>query len=103
MAYSLSFSDSFFFPDCPIEDIEISDEPTTVLQAVMSIDRETRALIARDLLGSAGAAEWYADQEGFIYEVMDKIRETDTCDDLSSPITVYIDPDGDYSVTVYED
>lgn len=103
MSYSLSFSESFFVPDIPFDEIEPSDEPTTVLQAVMGLDRESRILIARDVLGSAGAAEWYADQDEFIWDVMDKIRETDTCDDLSSPITVYIDSDGFYSVTVYED
>lgn len=104
MAYSLSFSDSFYYPDTPLEEIKPSDEPTTVLQAVMSLDRETRIEIAREVLGSAGAAEWYAEQEEFIYDVMDLIRETDTCDNLfSTPVTVYLDKAGLYSVTVYGD
>lgn len=103
MAYSLSFSESFFCPEVPFEEIEPSDEPTTVLQAIMSLDRKTRIEIARDIFGHMGLQGLYADSEEFIWDVMDKVRETDTCDDLSSPVTVYIDPDGWYSVTVYED
>lgn len=103
MAYSLSFSESFFCPEVPFEEIEPSDEPTTVLQAIISLDRETRIEIARECLAFTGHYSAYVDTEEFIWDVMDKIRETDTCDDLSSPVTVYIDPDCWYSVTAYED
>jgi hypothetical protein len=33
---------------------------------------------------------------------MQKIRETDTCGDLRSPVDVWIDPEGYYRVMVHE-
>ena len=35
--------------------------------------------------------------------VMDRIRETNTCGNLNSPVEVYIDPQGIHSVLVWED
>jgi len=99
MSYGLSFSDSFFWPD--LDTVEPSDEPTTVFQAVISLPRSERLEIAQNVLG-VESPEFYVDSEEFDFDVMERIRETDTCDDLCSPITVYIDAEGYYSVTVYE-
>jgi hypothetical protein len=37
-----------------------------------------------------------------IYTVMDKIRETNTCGSLSSPVDVWIDEEGYFTVDVYD-
>lgn len=104
MSYSLSFSYSFYWPDpeTPFEEIEPSDKPTSVFQAIKSLHRDIRVEIARELFGSRRHAEYYADSEEFALDVMDMIRETDSCDNLfSTPVTVYIDQAGFYTVTVY--
>ncbi len=100
----LSFSEEFFSGsgEYDLYSIPESDEPASVLQAIISLPREDRIGIARDLFG-AKDPEFYVDSEGFPFDVLDMVRETDCCDDYVSPITVYIDPEQRYSVTVYED
>ena len=34
--------------------------------------------------------------------VLEKVRETDTCRDLRSPVEVYVDPEGYHTVRVYD-
>lgn len=34
--------------------------------------------------------------------VLEKIQETNTCESLGVPVIVYIDPDGNYSVDVWD-
>jgi hypothetical protein len=102
MAYGLSFSEAFFVGEGDIYEIEPSDRPTNVFQAIISLPRSERVEIAREVLGSA-YPERVCDSEYFAFDVLEKIRENNTCDDLSSPVTVYIDRGGWYSVTVYDD
>lgn len=102
--YGLSFSEEFFNGTEDYFDIEPSDRPTSVLQALVSLDEQVCRDIARDVLGVAeDCIEFAIRSETFEHDVMEKIRETDLCDTLSSPITVYIDSDQNYSVTVYEE
>ncbi len=103
MAYSLSFSEAFFTGDGEYDYYEMpqSERPTNVLQAIISQPREWQLLVAVDVLGCKPEnAEFYVDSESFPADVLDRIREYDTCDDLSSPVEVYLDEF--YSVTVYE-
>lgn len=103
MAYSLSFSEEFFSGDGEYDYYEMpaSERPTNVLQAIISQPREWMLDVAVDVLGCERRnAEFYVDSESFAADVLDRVREYDTCDDLSSPITVYLDEF--YSVTVYE-
>lgn len=102
MAYDLSFSESFF--SGPDYYPEKSDRPTTVMQAIESLSDEEKIAIAVNVLGAdPDSAHLCVDSESFNHDVMEEIRKTNTCDTLSSPITVYIDKDGWYSVTVYEE
>jgi hypothetical protein len=58
--------------------------------------------IARDVLKSPHPVLATL-SESFEFDVLEKVRETDLCDDLRSPVTVYIDADQWYSVTIYDD
>jgi len=100
---SLSFTEEFFFGSGEHDYYSIpeSDEPASVIQAIVSLPREIQIEIARDLFGSE-SPEFYADSECFPFDVLEMVRETDLCDGCVSPITVYIDPEQRYSVTVYE-
>lgn len=105
MAMCLSFSEEFFSGDGTYDYYEMppSDRPTNVLQAIRSLDDETRKGIAKDVLGiDEENLDFAINAETFDMDVLDKIRENDSCDDASSPVTVYIDRHGWYSVTVYE-
>ncbi len=101
--YGLSFSEEFFSGDDEVDlyNISPSERPTFVLQAIISLDRKVQIEIARDVMG-ASDPEFYVDDESFPFDVLERVRETDLCDSLESPITVYIDEDQVYSVEVYE-
>lgn len=104
--FSLSFSNEFFYGDGTEDYYSMppSERPTNVHQALVSLDDEERKNIARDVLGAKeDCIEFYIHAETFESDVMEKIKETDTCDTLSSPIRVYIDSEQNYSVKVYEE
>jgi hypothetical protein len=92
----LSFSEEFFYAEGegPFSLPPPSDRPASVCQALVSMpEAEFRACCDR-----VGV---HPDGEAVINDLIDVIRRTDSCDDYSTPVTVYIDEDGDFSVTVY--
>ncbi len=93
----LSFSEDFFVG----YDLRPSETPTSIAQAVNSLSLELRTEIAREVFG-AEDPEAYAECETFTYDVIEKVKETDLCDDYDVPVTVYIDPDQFYSLTIYD-
>ena len=101
MSYSLSFSESFFTDETFPYETEPSDRPTTVYQAIISLPLADKVAIAREVLCSPHPV-MCVQSESFACDVLDKIRETDTCAGLSSPVEVFIDPEGWYSVLVYD-
>ena len=95
VSYALSFSPQFFLADDP-DVIKRSERPTCVYQALLSMRQETWDAMARDVFGCDPAR---LDP----FTVMDKVRETDTCSNLDSPVQVWIDAEGWYDVLVYEE
>ena len=93
MAFSLSFSPEFY-GDC--YNAQPSDRPTTVADALASMSDEQWESMAQDVFGCSG--EYLG-----IEDVMAEIEETDTCSDLSSPVSVWIDDDGYFTVDVYDE
>ncbi len=94
MSYSLSFSDSFYCegdPDCLMP----SDRPTCVYQAILSIQDDQCNQIAREVFG-------IDPQHLDPMAVLDRVRQTNTCSDLESPVQVWIDPQGSFDVLVYD-
>lgn len=111
MSYSLSFSEDFFSgtPDGEIggDDIHklypVTARPQCVVQALVSLESrepaEFRGMVKK-ALGYTLPDEQPADETVF-WELLEKVREYDTCDTLSPPIKVYV-CEGEY-VIVYED
>jgi hypothetical protein len=101
-AFELSFSPEFFFaegepydggPDVPTR------RPISVWSAIESLrlgDPERWATMAQEVFG--------VDPQYLTPEtVLEKVQETNTCGTLSSPVDVYIDPEGYFTVRVYDD
>ena len=101
MSYSLSFSPEFFTDETFPYDTEPSNRPTTVYQAILSLPKRDQVAIAREVLKSPHPV-LHVMSESFAADVLDRVRETDSCADLSSPVEVYIDAEGWYSVLVYD-
>ncbi len=94
VAYSLSFSEAFYC-DGDLDAIRPSKRPLSVYQAILSIRRGEWEQIARDVFGA------HPDRLDPL-AVLDRIRETNTCSNLESPVWVWIDRDGDYQVPVHD-
>lgn len=103
MSYSLSFSPEFFYAEGEPYDradlaLNAEGEPYSVYSAICLMS-EKRKLdwnrMAREVFGCKG--------EHLTAEaVLEKIQETDTCGTLSSPVDVWIDSEGYYTVDVHE-
>ncbi len=94
MAYALSFSDEFFLPDVP-DAIQPEERPTSVYAALLSMRQETWDRMACDVFA--------IDPEQLDpLTVLDRIRETNTCSNLDSPVQVWIDAEGWFDVLVYD-
>lgn len=98
MAFELSFAEDFFWGDGMDGDYgwqEKSDHPTSVAQALFSMPEEEWNEMVKEVFG--------CDPEFVDVEtVMEKVRDTNTCTDLSPPVEVWIDEEGWYKVQVYE-
>lgn len=95
MTYALSFSERFFLSR-DSETVRPSPQPTCVYQALLSMRQETWDAMVRDVFGGHPA-------QLDALTVLEKIRETDTCSNLDSPVQVWIDPEGRYDVLVYDE
>jgi hypothetical protein len=93
MPFSLSFGESFY----NLDTLEPTDpcKPRSVFEAleVMQDDdwNEMCAIVFPDVPVD------HIDIE----DVMNVIRETDTCTNLDRPVEVWIDPEGDFKIDVY--
>ncbi len=72
-----------------------TSRPTSVSQALSNLSRETWSKLASEVFHCEPK---YFDTE----TVLQKIAETNTCLNLDSPVEVAIDPDGDFTVLVYD-
>lgn len=96
MAYELSFT-SDFFGDCynsakPDEGCN----PITVCEALMAMPEQDWADMCRDVF----------DCEPEFVELdtaLQKVIETNTCSNLDSPVEVWIDDEGFWTIQVFED
>ena len=97
MAYALSFAPEFFWGDGSIapEDLPRSDQPTCVYQAILSLPDDQWAALARDVFDCKPDD---LDPE----TVLCRVQETNTCRNLDSPVEIYVDPDGYYTLFIHE-
>ena len=104
MTFALSFSPEFFLAEgepYDRKDIAVNDkgEPISVYSALcMMYDNEPEKwkALARDVYGLAPGK--FLDPE----TVLTTVQETNTCTNLSSPVEVWIDKNGDYRIKVYD-
>lgn len=101
-SYELSFSPEFFFaegepydggPDLP------ALRPISVWSAIETMrmtDPNEWALLAKDVFGLNNPNHLTPEA------VLEKVQETNTCSNLSSPVRVWIDPEGYFQVRVYD-
>lgn len=99
MSFDLSFSGEFFYGegyslDGPYP--EVSTRPTSVLQALISLSAEEQAELREELEVDDVVAF-----DGLIAILFDKVRETNTCTNLDSPVEVWIDSQGWHTINVY--
>jgi len=96
MAFDLSFAPEFFVGPHDLEGVEFDPErPTSVYQAVSTMSDEDWWRMADEVFDGRPP------ELVTVEMVMEKIRETNACRDLRSPVEVYIDPDGWHSVRVF--
>jgi len=97
MAFDLSFAPEFFIGPYDLETIDFDkDRPTSVYQAIRALSDEEFEDIAREVFNL----------EPDMVDtsmILDKIIETNTCTDLRSPVDVWIDDEGYYTVRVYDE
>ena len=94
MTHALNFSGDFFLHDDP-ESITPSERPVSLYQAIVSIEKETWRDLARHVFGVAPER---LDADA----VFRRAIETDACGNPVSPVDVWIDPEGDYTVLVHD-
>ena len=97
VAYPLTFSTDFFWNENADSTKPRTHEkrPSSVEQALLQLSGETWAQIANDVFQCEPE---YLDME----TVLRKIEETNTCLNLDPPVEVCIDPDGEFTVLVYD-
>lgn len=98
MAYSLSFSPEFYVGPHDLDgsiDFSKLERPSSVYQAIMAMDDDDFAEMAREVFGCEPE---FVDAD----MVMVKIEETNTCGDLRAPVDVWIDEEGYFTVEVYD-
>lgn len=100
MSFDLNFSEEFFYNVSePYDSNEpIKDKPTSVWEAICHCQQKDPMKwehIANDVFKLASG---YSLSEE---SVMNKIRETNTCSNLDSPVQVWIDSQGFFTLSVY--
>ena len=110
--YSLSFAEDFFIGDegcdCPLCELYVvSRRPQNVMQALISMEKLAPArfrTMVKEVLGydlPHTLPMFKLCDETVFWDLLEKVRQYNTCDTLSSPIQVYLNDD--HYVTVYED
>lgn len=105
MSYELSFSHGFFQTEH--DDNKSAEEytrqeldrPTTLIRAIRAW-REYDADEFEDYVN-----DYYGGDPDFVsdLDVLDMAIETNRCDNIDSPVSVWIDPEGLYKVQVYDE
>ncbi len=103
MSFELSFSEDFFTGEYGHE------QPCSILEAAERLTPDERQRLAKDLAlwqfpdNHAGRdSKIWPTCESFAWDLVDLARQINTCDQLSSPVTVYLDPDGWSGLDVYD-
>ena len=94
MSYALSFSTDFLVGDDP--EIQPSLLPTSVLQAIFSLSEQERQQLAHEVFGMS--PEFLSTEI-----ILDRVIATNTCENLDSPVRVWIDDAGLHTLLIHDD
>ncbi len=93
--YELSFATEFFYRN---ESEDSTDgEPRSLLEAIMNMDADEYVQMTQDVLGWMDTSDFRCGA----YAVVDRAREVDSCSNLTSPVEVWLDAQGEWKVDVY--
>lgn len=102
MSYSLGFSPEFFLAEGEPYDrsdlaLNSDGNPISVYSAIAKLRKDSKAWeeLARNVFNCG--PEFLTEET-----VLGKIWETDTCRNLTVPVEVYIDPEFNFSVKVWD-
>lgn len=104
MAYDLSFSPEFFMLPGELYDgaeYPHGDRPYSVLGALRAMDPEDRCQMIEHLFWDMYAYAGPYDPEDCEI-LLERIQKTNTCSNLNSPVEVWIDPEGHWTIKVYD-
>ena len=93
MTYALSFSNDFLMGDG--SELNPASHPNSVLQAILSLTEQERIQLARGLFG---VSPDHLSAEA----ILDRVIDTNTCENLDSPVRVWMDEAGVHTVLVYD-
>lgn len=91
MSFDLSFSPEFYYSEDPVIDL---DKPYSVEMAIHAMSTADHVALAQAL----GIDPKYLTTD----QIMELIRTTNTCTDLTSPVEVWIDSGGYHKIDVHE-
>jgi len=99
MSFDLDVSPEFYWGegyslDGPYP--EVSERPTSVLQALVSLSAEEQAELREEFEIPSEAPF-----DALIARLFELVQETNTCTNLDSPVEVWIDSEGWHTVRVY--
>jgi hypothetical protein len=93
MTYGLSFSNDFLTGGG--SELRPSPHPTSVLQAILSLSDDERSRMARDV--------FRVTPDRLSSEmILDRVVATNTCENLDSPVRVWIDSAGLHTLLVHD-
>ena len=114
MAYELSFSPEFFFAegepyDCTLDLDGLRNgivKPVSVYQALCAMSDEDLIAAFEAISPPENRPAW----SGALLDcgrpdelwLWDSIMETNMCSNLDTPVEVWIDPEGEYTIKVYD-
>ncbi len=103
MSFGLCFSEDFFTGRYD------QARPGSILEAAERLSLEERRQLALDLAlwrfprnHPGRDTRFWPESECFAWHIVDLAREIDTCDQLASPVTVYLDPEGWVGLELYD-
>ncbi len=95
MSFELSFSEDFFTGEYG------QARPCSIFEAAERLSADERRQLALDLAlwrfphNLAGRdSRYWPQSESFPWDIVDVAREVDTCDQLASPVAVFLDAEG---------
>ncbi len=104
MSFELSFAEDFFTGEYgqarPCSIFEAAERRSTGERRQLALDlalwRFPHNLAGRD-------SRCWPHSESFPWDIVELAREVDTCDQLASPVTVYLDAEGWVGLEVFDD